>query len=94
MTPNKVTEAINHFTSRGVQPTPGYKPSRAESLGLKPPAPSAEQLDGLLVEARLSANRNAAIAAGQEKYQQEKREFEAARDAAVWARIQARNMTL
>jgi hypothetical protein len=91
---NKVVEAVNHFVSRGVQPTPAHEPSRAEALGLKPPAPTAEQLAGLSVAAQLAANRTAAVAAGLAKYQEEKASYEAKRDAAIWARIRARNVVL
>jgi hypothetical protein len=91
---NKVTQAVSSFRSKAVEPTPAYEPSRAEALGLKPPAPSAEQLAGLSVAAQLAANRTAAVSAGLEKYREEKADYEAKRDAAIWARIQARNVVL
>jgi hypothetical protein len=87
--PNKVTNAINHFTSKGTHPTPAAEPSVAEALGLNAPAPSQEQLAGIRLEAALARKRTAALEA-QEKFLQERRDYQQKKEDALWKQILAR----
>jgi hypothetical protein len=65
-------------------------PSKADVLGIKPPALSDEQKAGLAVEAAIGADRLEAKLAAHEKYAKEKAEYERQRDDAIWQKVQSR----
>jgi hypothetical protein len=66
--------------------------SRADALGVKPPALNEEQKAGLAAEARIVGGRTQAKIAAHAQYAKEKAEYEKARDNAIWQKIEARRM--
>jgi hypothetical protein len=91
---NKVTQAVNNFQSKAIRPTPAYEPSKAEAMGLNPPALTDAQLSGYAVLGALAASRTEAQAAAHAKYVKERAEYEAAKDAALYAKILARRIAV
>jgi hypothetical protein len=90
--PNKLTEAISKGSFRRADQTT-HEPageSRAEAAGVHAPPMSEPMAHGLAVEAALAAGKFEDRLELQQRYEREKGEYEAARDAAVWARVTAR----
>jgi hypothetical protein len=93
---NRVTDTIaaaavaNNFKSSAVRDVEKQQPSKADVLGLGPPAVSTEQKAGLKAEATLAGNRLQSKLAAQERYRKEQADFAKARDDAIWQQIRER----
>jgi hypothetical protein len=91
---NAIDRAANNFQRkdvRAVEPTPI---STAEAMGLRPPALTQPEREGLAAEATLAHNKLEHFAAAQEKYLAEKAAYETERDRQIWAAVQARRVAL
>jgi hypothetical protein len=65
-------------------------PSKAEALAISPPPLTAEQKAGQRAMNLLAAKQLAEKVESQERYESERAEYEAERDAAIWKGIEAR----
>ncbi|MFI4977728.1 MAG: hypothetical protein ACHQC8_03485 [Solirubrobacterales bacterium] len=91
--PSKLTNALrgrNNFQRADLRKLEEPEISVAEAHGLKPPALTAAQRAGQNAIAAVAADRFDRDILGQEKYRQEKADYEKQRDDALWQKIQAR----
>jgi hypothetical protein len=89
---NKLTEAIKKgsFQRADTSVHEPHEPTRAEASRIHAPPLSEQQKQGLAVEGALAENKLERRLALQERYEREKAEYEASRDATLLARVEAR----
>jgi hypothetical protein len=65
-------------------------PTKADALGIKPPALTPEQREGNHVEAVIASQKRAEKMSAYEVYRAEREAYEKTRDEALWRKIEAR----